>query len=409
MWDIRTISSEDVDLFRRRLSRGFGRDSDVDDAAARERFEAIFEYDRTFAVFDEDDIIGTGGAFSLGLTVPGGAEIPMGGTTIITVQPTHRRRGVLRELMTRHLDEVAERGEPLAGLWASEASIYGRFGYGQATFRYVTQIDARAVTFRRSVPDATRVRLVEPDEAARSLPLVYETVRAERSGMLTRSGHWWSHRVLSDPESHRGGKSAQRYLVAESDGVPTGYAIFRQDAKWDDFVADGEVDVVEVITSHPPSHHAIWSFLTNVDLFPRVSWWNLPLDDPLPAAITDDRRVRRTVNDALWIRIMDVPAALEGRAYGTDGEIVFAITDATRPENEGTYSLEVVAGKPTCRRTDDPAEVSCEIDVLGHLYLGGGDAGVMAGAGRVEGDPDAVARLHRIFATDSAPWCPEVF
>lgn len=409
MWEIRTLPAEDVDLFRSRIARGFGQDWDLNDEAARERFQAIFEYDRMFAVYDHGDIVGTGGAFTFGLTVPGGLEVPMGGTTIITVQPTHRRQGVLRQLIERHLDEVADRGEPLAALWASESSIYGRFGYGQATFRHITKIDAAAIEFRAPPADSTRLRLVEPDEAAEVLPPIYESVRSERSGMLTRSDDWWAHRRLADPESARGGKSAHRYLTCEVDGEATGYAVYRQDPKWDDFIADGEVIVVEVIARESSSHRAIWSFLTNIDLFPRVSWWNMPIDDPLPAMVTDDRRVRRTLSDAMWVRLMDVIDALEARTYESDGLIVFAVEDTNRPENSGTYRLEVADGRAQVTETTGPADVSLDVDVLGHLYLGGGDAHVMASAGRISGGPAAVSTLHRLLHTDGAPWCPEVF
>jgi predicted acetyltransferase len=408
MWDIRTITADDADLFRSRLSRGFGRDSDDDDAA-RERFEATFDFDRTFAAFDGDDIVGTCAAFSLGLTVPGGAEVPMGGTTIITVQPTHRRQGVLRRLMDRHLDEVADRDEPLAGLWASEATIYGRFGYGQATHRHMAKIENGGVVFRRPPAESTRVRLVEPDEAEKLLPPLYDSVRVTKPGMLTRSKEWWASRIFADPESWRGGKSAHRYLVCDVDGAPAGYAIYRQDAKWDDFVATGEVDVVEVVSSDPTAHLGMWSFLTSIDLFPKVSWWNMPLDDPLAVTITDTRKLRRTLSDALWIRLMDVAVALEARSYECDGVVTFSIADRTRPENEGTYRLEVADGAASCSRTSDIAELSLDTEVLGHLYLGGGDALAMAAAGRLVGGHGPIATLHRMFRTDSPPWCNEVF
>lgn len=408
MWDIRTITPEDADLFRSRLSRGFGRDSDDDDSA-RERFEATFDYDRTLAAFDGEDIVGTAGAFSLGLTVPGGAEVPMGGTTIITVQPTHRRQGVLRQLMDRHLDDVADRHEPLAGLWASEATIYGRFGYGQATHRYVTKIEGGDLSFRDPPEASTRVRLAEPDEAKKVLPVLYDSVRTTKSGMLTRSKEWWANRLFADPESWRGGKSAHRYLVCDVDGSPAGYAIYRQDAKWDDFVASGEIDLVEVVTSDPSAHLAMWSFLTSIDLFPKVSWWNMPLDDPLSLVVSDTRKVRRTLSDALWIRLMDAEVALEARSYEHDDVVTFSLSDRTRPENEGTYRLEVEGGVASCTRTSDAAELSLDTDVLGHLYLGGGDALGMAAAGRVTGDRGAITRLQRLFRTDAAPWCNEVF
>lgn len=378
------------------------------DEAARKRFDALFEYDRTFAVFDGDDIVGTCAGFSLGLTVPGGVQVPMGGTTIVTVQPTHRRQGLLRRLMNRHLDDVAMRGEPVAGLWASEGGIYGRFGYGVATSRYKTVVKDAGHT--RDLGTTGNVRLVTKDAAGPVVRKLYEQSLRHRAGMLTRSDAWWSKRVLADVESWRGGASSLRYVIYTSeDGTPAGYAMYRQKATWDDFTPSGEISVEEVVTVNRAAHAALWGFLINIDLFPNVDSWNLPVDDPLPLLVADFRRVRRTVSDALWVRIMDVPAALEARRYEYDGSTVVGLTDAGRPANTGNYRLDVVDGVASCERVTASAEVAMDIDVLGHLYLGGGSASMMAAAGRLSGDADAVTMLHRLFRTDVAPWCPFVF
>lgn len=407
MFEIRTITADDAELYRKKVSRGFGGDPDTDEAAV-ERFEAIFEYDRTLAAFDDGDIVGTGAAFSLGLTVPGGAQVPMGGTTVVTVQPTHRRRGVLRSLMDHHLDDVAVHGEPLAGLWASESSIYGRFGYGPATYRNIASMNSKTVEVIGGLAKGS-VRLIDAGEAEPTLRAVYEQARPGRAGMLTRSDAWWTHRLMADPSAWRGGKSERRYLLHEEDGQVTGYATYRQKSNWEDFHSNGLVDVTEVISTTPAAHSGIWSFLTNVDLFPNVEWWNMPVDDSLPMKITDPRRVRRKITDALWVRIMDVPTAMGARGYEYDGHVIFAIEDSTRPQNTGTYRLEVSGGEGHCERVSGAAEVVFEADVLGHLYLGAGDALAMASAGRIEGDPGAITRLHRIMRSDRQPWCPEVF
>lgn len=407
MYDIRTITDADTEMFRSRVSRGFGSDPESDDAS-RERFNAIFELERTLAAFDGREMIGTGAGFSLGLTVPGGVEVPMGGTTVVTVQPTHRRRGVLRSLMDRHLDDVAGRGEPLAGLWASESSIYGRFGYGPATRRHVAKIDARAVDLLQEASTGS-VKLLEAEDADPVLRSTYEAVRPRRAGMLTRSDAWWTHRLLADPESWRDGKTKLRYAVYEESGSVTGYASYRQKSKWDDFVAHGEVDIIEVIAITPEAHSGLWAFLTNIDLFPNVEWWNMPVDDPLLWKVRDPRRVKRELADALWVRVMDVPAAVSARAYDSEGTVVFQLTDPTRPQTSGTYRLEVADGVGHCEPADALADVSFDADILGSLYLGGADAMSMAAAGRIEGASEAVRTLHRLFRSDQPPWCPEVF
>lgn len=407
MWEIRTIEADDVDLFRSRLSRGFGQDFEDSDAA-RERFEKVFEYDRTFAAFDNGDIVGTGAAFSLGLTVPGGAKVPMGGTTVIAVQPTHRRRGILRDLMGRHLDEVASRGEPLAGLWASESAIYGRFGYGPATYRYKTKLDAPRLQWNGK-HDTEGVRLVESEEAQPIVRTLWEEVRVTRPGMITRSDGWWEQRVFADVESWRGGKTALRYAIHVEDGKPTGYAMYRQKSSWENFIANGEVEIEELLTTSDRAHEALWRFLTNIDLFPKVDFWTLAVDDPLAGMVGDPRRMERVLSDALWVRLMDVQAALEARTYETDGSVTISVTDGSRPGNSGTYRLDVGEGVGTCKRVDGEGELACDIDVLGHLYLGGGNALMMAAAGRLQGNLEAVRTLHRIFRSDVAPWSPEVF
>ncbi|MFZ0014453.1 MAG: GNAT family N-acetyltransferase [Acidimicrobiia bacterium] len=406
MWDVRTIDPEEGDLFRSRTSLGFGRDPDTDDAA-RERFHAIFELDRTFAAFDGDDMVGTASGFSLALTVPGGHEVPMAGLTVVTVQPTHRRRGILRQLMSDHLDQVSERGEPLSGLWASEGGIYSRFGYGMATFRHKTKIDASSTTLR--TPARGRVRLVDKTRAEPIVRSLYEQVRSARAGMLSRSDAWWAHRVLADVESWREGRSALRYAVHTEDGEPTGYAAYRQEAKWDDFGPSGEVAVEELVTTTHAAHESLWGYLLDIDLFPKVEYWNLPTDDPLPALVGDAREVRRTVSDALWVRIVDVPAALAARGYETDGTLSVSVVDEFRPGNDATYLLSVTGGSAICERVEGPGDVRLDIEALGHLYLGAGNAMVMAAGGRLAGDPTSLRTLHRLFRTDAAPWCPEVF
>ncbi len=407
MIEIRSITSEDAYMYRSRVSQGFGQDVDTDDAS-KERFEALFDFDRTLAAFDGDDMVGTCAAFSLGLTVPGGMEVPMGGTTVVTVRTTHRRQGVLRALMSRHLDEIAERGEPLAGLWASEGTIYGRFGYGPATHLYEAKIHARHVGFAGRDHGGS-ARLLDVDEAGPSIRRIYERGRLRRPGMLTRREAWWDHRVLADPESWRNGKSGHRYVVYEETGEPTGYALYRQKGKWLDSLPDGEVSVTEVISTTPDSHLGLWSFLLNIDLFPNVEYWNLAVDDPLPLVLDNHRRVARRLEDGLWVRLMDVPAALSGRGYEYDGVVVFTVHDSAPHGAAGTYRLEVAGGVGQCERVDVDPHLELDLSVLGRLYLGGGSLPSLAAAGTIEGGQEAMTTLHRIMRTDVAPWCPEIF
>jgi predicted acetyltransferase len=364
--------------------------------------------ERTRAAFDRGDIVGTLGTFPFDVTAPGGTAVPMGGTTVVTVQPTHRRQGVLTAMMRAHLEEVAAAGEPLAGLWASESVIYGRYGYGMASEHYDTSMEAARITFREP-PTGGSLRLIDPAEAAEVLPRIYEGIRLRRPGMLSRSAAWWKHRRLRDPTFWREGRSARRTVVYERDGEAVAYATYRQKEKWEEFFAHGEVSVVEVMTADREAHASIWDYLTNIDLFPRVTCWNLPVDDPLTAMITDRRRVVRRREDALWLRILDVEEAMTSRRYEIDGATTLEVRDEFRPQTAATYRLEVHDGRAECHRIEDEPEVSLGIDVLSGLYLGGGDVHALRAAGRIGGAAESVWQLGRLLHTRRAPWCPEIF
>jgi predicted acetyltransferase len=399
---VRAIEASEIQLFRQKMSRAFGGDSRPEEV---ERFEKGIDRSRTRAAFDGDELVGTSAAFTFDVTVPGGA-LPMGGTTMVTVQATHRRRGVLRAMMQSHLDEVAARGEPLAGLWASEASIYGRFGYGHAADGQEIRIDARHVAFAHD-PPAGAVRLIEADAAPNELPPIYERVRSTRPGMLTRDDARWKYGILFDPEHRREGRSAMRFAVYDGASGPEGYAIYRQKQDWKDF-PEGEVDVVDVMPATADAHAALWRYLCRVDLFPNVRYWNLPVDDELPWRITEPRRVTRKIWDSLWIRLMDVRRALEGRTYAAPGALVLGIRDPFRDQT-GRYALDAGPDGAACRRVDDPPDLEMDVDVLGALYLGGHRPTMFARAGLIRGDTDALATADRVFPWGPAPWCPDVF
>ncbi len=402
----RPITEDEVGDFREKLVRGFGEDLREADKDS-ERFLAVVPLDRTVAAFDGDELVGTLAAFAFEVTVPGGASVPMAGTTMVTVQPTHRRQGVLTAMMIDHLDDTAARNEPLAGLWASESPIYGRFGFGRATSRDVIEAPKDGLLIAGDSVGA--VRSIDPDRVEELFAPVYERVRRERPGMLSRSPAEWKYEVLWDPEHWREGSSAKRFVLYEADGGAEGYAIYRQKSDWDDFVANGQVRVIEAIATSDRAHTGLWNYLANIDLYPRVKYWNLPTDDPLWWKLVDFRRVERKRSDALYVRIMDVPAALEARRYEADGTIRIGVDDPFRPDTSGVYELAVTGGEAKCVAVDGEADVELRTDSLGALYLGGQSARSMAAAGRISGGHDHIGQLDRLFRSAAEPWCEEVF
>ncbi len=331
----------------------------------------------------------------------------MGGTTMVTVQPTHRRRGLLRAMMRAHIEETRSRRDPIAGLWCSESSIYRQFGYGPAAEACEMKTHTASISFIGDAPERS-LRIIEADEAGKILPGLHERVRAERPGMFARCAGWWEAETFRDVESERKGRTAKRFVICEAGEGVEGYAIYQQKEKWSDF-PEGEIHVVEFFAATAEAKHAVWRFLMNIDLYPSVHFWNMAVDDELAWLVTEPRRVERKIVDSLWIRLLDIPRALSSRAYSDSGRCVLGVRDSFLPENDGNYELNASTETAECHPTQKNADVSCEVDVLGALFLGGHRATTLARAGRITGDPAAIESLDRMFAWSPLPWCPEIF
>ena len=200
--ELRAVKEDESKRFLTACEAAFGEDLPDDEWAD---FKHVLEIDRTIAAFDGDSIVGTAGAFSFRLTVPGGAEVPAAGVTVVGVLPSHRRRGLATKMMRRQLDDVRATGEPVAILWASEGSIYQRFGYGLASLGLHIDVLRTKTRFLNDPGPSGAVRLVAPIENIETLSAIYDRVRLERPGMVARSEKWWRHHTLPDPERHRDG------------------------------------------------------------------------------------------------------------------------------------------------------------------------------------------------------------
>ena len=372
-------------------------------------WESLFEPDRAVAAYDGDRIVGTAGTFSYDLTVPG-AIVPAAGVTIVGVHPTHRRRGILRRMMRLQLDAVRDRGEPIAILWASEGSIYQRFGYGLATFAARIDVEQSRSRFRLPHTPAGTIRFVDIDEARRLFPPVYDAVLPTRPGFFGRTPAYWDAEVLRDPEHWRRGASPAFHVVHEVGGVVDGYARYRVRERWDDIGSQSTVILVEKHATNPAAHLDLWRFMLDIDLMHRLEAWNIAPDDPLVASVLEPRRLQLSLGDGLWLRVVDVPSALAGRRYAVDGRLVIEVADEFCEWNDGRWSLAVEAGVPIVSATGETADVACDITDLGAAYLGNLSFTQLADAGRVrELTPGALDRADDLFRTARAPWCPKVF
>ena len=330
-----------------------------------ERFSKNLPIERMHAVWEDGSIVGGGGAFPFELTVPG-AIVPTAGVTVVGTYPTHRRRGVLRRLMRAQLDDVHERGEPLALLWASEETIYGRFGYGMASLcgeiSVPTEYSRYAIPFERE----GALRFVEADEALQLFPRVWDKVRRTTPGMLGRTRNWWQLRTLFEqPGGSEGGP--KRYVVLERDGRPEGYAIYRHKPKWEGGSSKSELEVVEAIALDGRPTAEIWRYLFDIDWASTINAHLLPVDHPLFQLLANPRRMQFRLGDGLWARLVDVGEALSARSYAVDGAVVFEVKDEFCPWNEGTWRL--ADGK--AKRTTASPQLRCDVSALGAVYLGG--------------------------------------
>ena len=370
-----------------------------------QRFLDQITAERMHAAWLDGAIVGGAGAFKFNVSVPGG-DLPTAGITVVGVYPTHRRRGVLRSLMRAQLDDAHERGEPLAALWASEETIYGRFGYGLAAFCGEINLAHEYTAFAQPFEPEGTIRFLEPDEAREALPPVYERVRQQWPGMFSRSDLWWEQREIKDPEERREGAGPKRWVAYERDGSIDAYAVYRHKPGWEQGSTVAELRVVEALATTPTAERDLWGYLLSIDWKSTVRAYLLPPDHALFLLLATPRRLRYRMGDGLWVRLVDVGAALSGRAYSADGAVVFDVHDEFCPWNEGRWKLE----GGTAARTEEDADIALSAQSLGSAYLGGVPFTALARAGRAEELKDgALMRADGLFRWDRHPWCPEIF
>jgi predicted acetyltransferase len=363
----------------------------------------VIEPERSLAVRDDGQIVATAGIFTRRLTVPGG-EVPVAAVTMVGVRASHRRRGLLTSLMRRQLSDVHEAGiEPVAALWASEGAIYGRFGYGLASMAAELNVVVREARLR-DAPNL-RAKLGTPGEMRPSMIAIHEATRAQIPGMLDRDERWWNRRT-ADPENERNGAGPLRAAVIED----LAYAMYAVNMRFEPSGPAGEVRVREVVAVTPESHAAIWEFLLGLDLTRRVIYEGAAPDDPLLHMVTEPQAVVTRLSEALWVRVVDVPAALTARTYSVPFEVVLEVSDEVCPWNAGRWALKWDGSTATCERTAAQPGLELTAVELGAAYLGGTTLEVLARARRVrELRPGALAAASLAFLGERAPWCPEIF
>ncbi len=381
------------------------------DKTRRHHHDLLRECARVGA-YDGGSLAGMAGAHRLTLSVPGG-RLPCAAVDFVSVAPTHRRRGVLTSMLAGLWRRCADEGRPIACLWASESAIYGRFGFGPATEAYSVEIDSSRPLALRLAPDARPLRLIDPAEAAEVLAPRYDATLPHRAGRFTRDGTWWRNEVL-DLDGARGaedldGFGALRVVVLGAPGeVPGGYAVYRTRGPGDD--RPGAVRVDELEAESAPAAAALWSYLCAIDLTAKVQIAARPADDPLLYLVADRDQVRVTGQEpSLWVRLVDVRAALTARSWASPVDLVVDLGDAALPANAGRFRLTAGPGRTTTwTATTDAADLTLDVRELAACYLGGSPLRRFVHAGlATEHTPGAVRRLDAALETEWLPFTGE--
>ena len=397
------------------LTTVFGRGPRPSEVIQRE-IDLLIEPDRLFVVHDGPSVVGTGGSYSFDLAMPGGDAVPIQAISEVGVLPTHRRRGVLREVMRAVVDQAVERDEPIAGLTASEATIYRRFGFGVATRFQTLSVDSRRLHLaevrrgdaagRRPVGGPAPLHLAPAAEASRAMAALWDRCWRRSPGELSRSPAYWQALDL-DPEEDRDG-ATERFVVVHTDdgGTPDGAASYRLQWTWQT-TGDNVLAIEDVVATSDAVEAALADYLLHVDLVTRVEWHAAPLDHPLRWRLADRRALTVTrEHDHLWLRPLDVARCLSSRRYAADDGLVLQVVDDDRPAVGGRFRLDAGPDGADCARTSAEPDVTLGVADLGSVLLGGVGWTTLRRAGLVdEHTAGAVGRADALFRTDRAPYC----
>jgi predicted acetyltransferase len=360
------------------------------------------ELDRTRVAFEAGRIVGVSRNYSFELTMPGGALVPAGAVSWVAVVPTHRRRGVLTQMIEALHADSRDRGEPVAILTASESVIYGRFGYGIATWRLSLEAQRSRIRFRDDIPgDTGRMRMVERAEADVVLPEVYDRCRRSRAAMVSRPPFWWPS-VFWD---NFGGKKKAFFVAVHQNerGVDDGFIAWESGGDWKGGIPDGDVAVWDMQADTGATRAALWRFCFDLDLAENMRMRGpAPIDDPLRHIVTDPRRVRvGYLNDGLWLAPLDPAELLGARTYAVPGRLVIEVN--APDDSRTTLAVESDASGTHCKTTTESPDLACDWTALGMALLGGNRWSELVMARRVRADRGEVVELaDAMFLTSPA-------
>ena len=377
-------------------SRAFGVSYSDDDMT---RARTLHDISRFQLAIEGKQVVAIVGAYTLQVTVPGGAQLPMGGLTWVSTNTTHRRQGLLSRLMERYFADVDGRGEPVAMLGASEGGIYERFGFGICTQLRSTSIDRRFVQIREEFrPRSGAVRFVDGDEALRHMMAIWPRFCRLRAAEVGRSEAW--HRYLMQMRAESMGGFGPSLYLAHRDG----YVAYRVEQQWNEGRPAHNVRIGELVAVTPDAHAALWHTLLGIDLVGPILSRQSPIDDPLPFLLTDQRAFQTTgLSDGHCANVRDIGACFSSRTYSTDDGFVVDV-DGSR------WAIDGGPDGATCQRMRTRPDLTTDHPSIGALLFGGVRPSMLAAGRRLEGRNAAVLRrADAFFSTAPAPHCQTMY
>ncbi|MFF7976542.1 GNAT family N-acetyltransferase [Streptomyces sp. NPDC007905] len=410
--DVRAVAEAEFEDWQRALNTGFLREP----VMAPEQLEARrrqFVEGRLLGAFEGDRCVATFRSFAQEVTAVGGGPVRADAITNVTVSPTHRRRGLLTRMMSRDLAAAKERGDVVATLIAAEYPIYGRYGFGPATWTTEWTIDVTRAGLdpRWSGPeDGGRIDLVDAEDVRKLGPELHERVRRAQPGAVSRDELWWQVNTGLVPF---GSSWTEPYYAVHrsASGEVEGMVSYESEGTWEGKQPQHTADVNWLLAATEAAGGALWRYLCSIDWITKVrSGWRGP-DDLLPFFLPNPRAARVTGHaDWLWVRILDVVRALEARTYEGTGSLVLEVVDRDRLAG-GRFRLEASPDGASCAPADGAgADLTLPVGELAAVWLGDQPLVRLAALGRVQEEREGAARkADALFRTSGRPWCPDIF
>ena len=393
MFDMRPVTSDEFVKWTNAEARAHGNRLDDDPEILRPHFDL----ERSIGVFEGTEIVGGAHSHMIEMSIPGGSAT-IAGVANIAVQPTHTRQGVMTRMMHHQINDIYERGEPLAALFATESIIYGRFGYGIGSVYERWTIERPHNGYSRRFETPGRIAFIDPTDIANDLPNVFRRATVDRPGVFQRPIHQWK-RDSQAPEHLQGGQGGLFYVTYVEDGRLDGYASYR--------IVGTNLCVNELMAVTSNANIALWRFCFDVDRMSTTEAVRRPVNDSLPWLLADPRRLHRSTRDGVWVRVVDVTSALNLRRYMNSGQLVIEVKDDLCPWNNGAFKLEGYSDGAECQASSSQPDLSIHVSNLASVYMGAISFSTLSMAGLVdENTPGALLRADRMFAVQYPPWTP---